>query len=98
MLFMELVERAQLNELKEEDKRREEERKQSEALRLQSNPGTMNIRNLMTEHPDPETKLLNQLDADAAASRKAEKEAKDADEERLRGPFPPPPDGQGGTF
>ena len=88
--FWSIVNEAQAKELKEFEDKHEEERKKSEALRLIHNPGTISGRELAPRRDGEESQLTKQLDEIDEASRKAEKDAKDADRP-LEGAFPPPP-------
>lgn len=89
--FEDLIKKAQDAEVEAFDKAREEERKLSEELRLQHHPGTISGRDLLKERVNPEDELNRQLDEAEAASRRAEKEKKDAERIDPQAPFPPPP-------
>lgn len=87
--FMDIVRQAQQKELEDVEKNHVEERKQAEALRKVNYPGTISGRELIPR-VDEEEKLTKQLDEIEEASRKAEKDEKNA-ERPLEGAFPPPP-------
>ena len=89
--FMDLVNRAQTAELLEAEKKYEDERKSREVLRKENNPGTISGRELVAPREDAEKQLHLQLDEIDAATRKAEKDAKDAEQSKSEGAFPPPP-------
>lgn len=89
--FEDFIKKAQDAEVEQFDKAREEERKVAEELRLQHHPGTISGRDLLKERVNPEDELNRQLDEAEAASRRAEKEKKDAERIDPQAPFPAPP-------
>lgn len=88
--FMDIVNQAKQNELSEFDKLRDQEREAAELLRKQHHPGSISARELVAGE-DPEQKILDELEQVELAAKKAQKEAKDVEDQQAGSDFPPPP-------